>query len=384
MKRVLFDVSQYFSWPARSGVQRVLLHLASKWRGDRAEASFGYLDSANYITGPLEALGSVMSDTFQEDEGTSDARTVRDALAAASSDVCQPRGLAKLFDAYFLPEPTLNRPSLHVASDVLRERKPRPFFLYFDALPLTNPECYPAGADQNGGVTAYHQLVSRADNVAFISAATRRTFETRLARRQLSHGLVALPGSDGLPTLPHAPEDQPTFVVLGTVEPRKRHQLILEAFERLWSEGREYRLIVLGAAGWEDPALIERLRRLGSTRRVEWIEHPTDRKIASGISRGWAVVFTPYAEGFGLPPLEALAQGCPVIVSADLPSLEDLPSDGQVRLDEVTPESLAAAVSEAADPEVNARLRAATHQLDLPTWTSFVGSVEAWISRGLT
>ena len=174
-----------------------------------------------------------------------------------------------------------------------------------------------------------------------------------------------------------------TFSILGTIEPRKRHRVVIEAFEHLWSAGHDFRLVILGAEGWEQPELIERIRKLALTTRVEWIERPSDNDVAATLARSWAVIFTPYAEGYGLPPLEALAAGCPVIVASDLPALEEIPQAGQIRLDQVNPDTVAGAVETLAQIDRNDSLRSAIGGLALPTWREFASDVEEWIASVL-
>ena len=174
------------------------------------------------------------------------------------------------------------------------------------------------------------------------------------------------------------------FAILGSVEPRKRHAVVLDAFERLWSAGRDYELVVMGAPGWEQPDVIERLRALTQTRRVRWIERPADKDIASALAESSALLYVPHAEGYGLPPLEALAVGCPVIVPVDLPSLEGLGDSGQIRLRSVTAEAVASAVEKLAAQDSNAEYRRAISKLRLPTWREFAADIEHWIARVLS
>src|SRR5207248_794516 len=89
-------------------------------------------------------------------------------------------------------------------------------------------------------------------------------------------------------------------------------------------------------------------------------------------------------EGYGLPPLEALAVGCPVLVSAGLPALEGLSDAGQLRLATVDAESVASAVQTLADRPSNAAYRKAIKDMGLPTWKEFGAALEQWIASVLT
>jgi glycosyltransferase involved in cell wall biosynthesis len=379
--RLLVDVTQYGTWPATTGVQRVLLHLARDWSDSRIEGRFGFLDGSAYVAGALGKLGSLVAEAFAAGEAT--AEDVRTRLREAADQEVAVGDVEDVFDGYFLPEPSLRPDSLAVAARMLATRPGATFFGHFDALPLTHPELYPHGADRDGVVTKYHQIVSRAHNVFFISRASRETFEHRFARRSLRNAIVAPPGADSLAQRTALLSRTPTFAVLGTVEPRKRHRVVLDAFEQLWAAGREYHLVVLGGQGWEKPDVIERLRMLSRTGRLEWLDRVGDDGVSAVLARAWAAIFTPYSEGYGLPPLEALAAGCPVIVSANLPAFAELDAHGQIRLQETDADGVASAVERLANPHVNEEFRRALGQLRLPTWRGFVDEIEQWIARTL-
>jgi hypothetical protein len=381
-KRLLVDVSQYANWPATSGVQRVLGHLATGWPSRYVDAHFGFVVGSRYVTGPIAALGAVIAEAFEASgaDAPVTADSVRATLAARSQNTIRIDQVERTFAAYLLPEPTLCEKSVAVASQLLRSDRTTPFFIHYDALPLTHPQFYPAGADRNGIVTRYHSIVAKSSNVAFISPATQRMFEQRLARRALGNAIVIRPGADGLPRRPERDPGVPTFTVLGTVEPRKRHRLVLDAFNQLWTTGHDARLIVVGAPGWEKPDLLGELRDLSRTERVRWIERATDTDISNAIAQSSALIFVPYAEGYGLPALEALAAGCPVIVPGDLPALEGLPGDGQIRLETVSAHSVKGAVERLSSPSENTAYRDASRRLRLPTWKEFAERVERWIA----
>jgi glycosyltransferase involved in cell wall biosynthesis len=386
--RLLVDVSQYVSWPATSGVQRVIGRLAREWPDGDVEPWYGYLEDKRYVTGDLRVLGSLIESTF-----AGSTRRSND-IANAAAEICaslreQADGsvdgtaVAEHFDGFLLPEPTLRSDSLHVAAELLRTAPKKVHFLYFDSLPLTRPSVYPRRADDLLRVSRYHLLVARGENVAFISNASKREFERRLARRTIANTVVATPGADAVLRRRRDPSvAAATFVIVGTVEPRKGHRMVLDAFERMWSDGRDYKLVVLGAPGWERTDLFERLRRHDRSGRVKWRTAADDGAIALAYSQASALVFVSEYEGYGLPPLEALSSGCPIIVSEHLPALERLPRGGQIRLSDVTAEGIREAVEMLADPAENRRYREAIATVRLPTWNGFVRRIERWVAAG--
>jgi glycosyltransferase involved in cell wall biosynthesis len=384
--RLLVDVSQYVNWPATSGVQRVVGRLARDWPDGHVEPSYGYLEGDRYITGDLRVLGTLIESTFacstrRSDDIATAAAEIRASLREQSDGSIDGTAVEEHFDGFLLPEPTLRNESLHVVAELLRAAPKKVHFLYFDSLPLTRPSVYPRRADDLLRVSRYHLLVARGENVAFISYASRREFERRLARRTIANAVVATPGADAVVRRRSDPSAATaTFVIVGTVEPRKGHRLVLDAFERMWSDGRDYELVVLGAPGWERSDLFERLRRHDKSGRVKWRATADDGTVARAYSEASALVFVSEHEGYGLPPLEALSSSCPVIVSEHLPALERLPRGGQIRLSDVTAESVREAVEMLADPAENRRYRDAIGTVRLPTWNDFVRRIERWVA----
>ena len=159
--------------------------------------------------------------------------------------------------------------------------------------------------------------------------------------------------------------------------------MILDAFEQLWSAGRDIELVFLGSRGWANSRTISRISALQRQGRLTWIEHISDGAASATIASSSAAIFVPETEGYGLPAVEALALGCPVVASADLPSLHGLPKAGQLRLDPVTVQSLKVAVEQVSAHTTNHRLRCALRELQLPTWKECVSRLETWIGDTL-
>lgn len=130
---------------------------------------------------------------------------------------------------------------------------------------------------------------------------------------------------------------KPYFLAVGTWEPRKNLELLVQTFRalRAGDEFRGYRLVLAGGAGWND----ERLRRLLQVRDavrtpvesdgVTAAGFVTDDQLAELYSGCRAFVFPSAYEGFGIPVLEARACGAPV-VATDLPELREAGGDGAI------------------------------------------------------
>jgi glycosyltransferase involved in cell wall biosynthesis len=155
--------------------------------------------------------------------------------------------------------------------------------------------------------------------------------------------------------------------MVGTLEPRKGHAEVLAAFELLWSTGVEMNLAIVGRPGWKTEDLQDTLRNHPLLRkRLFWFWNATDEEVERLYQACTGVVVASRAEGFGLPLIEALGYGKPVL-ARDIPVLHTVsscrvdyfPADATAGLLAATiARWLAAANAATAPPDV----------ASLPTW----------------
>lgn len=125
----------------------------------------------------------------------------------------------------------------------------------------------------------------------------------------------------------------PTFLMVGTVEPRKSHALVLDAFDGLWERNLDVRLVIVGKAGWLVGDLLSRLRNhkhAGS--RLIWHESASDELLNECYANASALIMASEAEGFGLPLIEAAQHGVPLI-ARDLPVFREVAGEGAAYFD---------------------------------------------------
>jgi glycosyltransferase involved in cell wall biosynthesis len=116
---------------------------------------------------------------------------------------------------------------------------------------------------------------------------------------------------------------RPYVLTVGTLEPRKDLLTILRAFDRLQREGIQHDLVVVGGRGWRDDKLVRALEERAVSKRVRWLGYVSEPDLVALYSGADLFVLASTLEGFGLPVLEAMACGTPVIAS-DVPALREV------------------------------------------------------------
>lgn len=148
---------------------------------------------------------------------------------------------------------------------------------------------------------------------------------------------------------------------------------------RLWDEGSHARLIMIGHC---EPAAREEgelMHQLLHEKRFRHIRDATDATIRECFRHARALIYPSKYEGFGLPPIEALHAGVPVVVWRGLPSLQGLSDVGQIRLEEISSETIAEAVKWMLDDNNAQRIWADAVKLKIPTWGEFAQKCAAWV-----
>jgi len=222
----------------------------------------------------------------------------------------------------------------------LRNRRVQVQFVVYDLLPLLRPECFaPEVAEV---FERWAKVVAEmADGALCISQSVANEFARWLDASGVSRfrpfridyfhlGADLDPGtgqsSEGqsLSRRSSQRKDDLQFLMVSTIEPRKGHAQAIDAFELLWAEGVEARLVIVGKAGWLVESLVERIRahrELG--RRLVWIDRADDEKLIELYRTSSALLVVSEGEGFGLPLIEAAHYGLPVICR-DIPVFREV------------------------------------------------------------
>jgi glycosyltransferase involved in cell wall biosynthesis len=238
-----------------------------------------------------------------------------------------------------------------------------------DLTPLTHPEWH-AGRTLVGFVPLWERMVERAARFLCVSETTARDLverypETAPRVRVAHNGVDATffcpaddPAARQRARQRHA-GDHPFILYLGTLEPRKNVEALVVACERMWGRRRSRPdLVLAGGAGWKTGSLHRRIARSAYRDKIH-VTGYARRDAARELYRAAEVfVYPSLAEGFGLPILEAMACGTPVVAStAD--ALREVGGDAALYAPPREPEILARAIERALDDEALRRRSAA-------------------------
>ncbi|MDC8753785.1 glycosyltransferase family 1 protein [Erythrobacter sp. sf7] len=212
-----------------------------------------------------------------------------------------------------------------------RKRSVRPVYLVHDLIPITNPEFCRDGEYERHRRRMWTVLATGAGVVA----NSVHTFDTlaEFARAQglkMPPSIAIWPGTPRLPAVCASQPDKATFVVLGTIEGRKNHRLLLSVWQdllasasRLASQECIPELIIVGRRGWQADDVFAMLDGMDFKGSVHEVGPLDDVQLARLLGRARALLFPSLAEGYGIPLMEALAAGVPVIAS-DLPVFREI------------------------------------------------------------
>ncbi|MFO1011850.1 MAG: glycosyltransferase family 1 protein [Planctomycetota bacterium] len=179
---------------------------------------------------------------------------------------------------------------------------------------------------------------------------------------------------------PSGSANEPFLLTVARVDPRKNHARILAAFERLVRAGLPHRWIVAGPPGHRAEDFEALLARSPARERVEWRRDVGERELAELYARCALFVFPSLDEGFGLPPLEAMALGAPVVASTS-GSLPEVLGDAALLVDPRDEDALFHAMERVlAEPELARDLtRRGLAQSARFTWRACAeASLAAW------
>ena len=244
------------------------------------------------------------------------------------------------------------------------------YHIVFDLLPVRMPEVFPPGA--KAGHEQWLRSVAKSDGVFCISKAVADDFSQWVSEMQLlseermpfsvdwfhlSPDISASSPTRGMPagadTLLEKLQDDITFLMVGTIEPRKGYLQALEAFDILWQEGVAANLVIVGKEGWQSlpqearrdiPETITWIKKNSQlNNRLFMFQGISDEYLEKVYAASTCLIAASYGEGFGLPLIEAAQQGLPIL-ARDIPVFREVAGEHAAYFKAGTPEELAAAI----------------------------------------
>ena len=216
-------------------------------------------------------------------------------------------------------------------------------------------------------------VMRRAAKIIAISHQTRECIE-KFYGIGSEHVQVIYNGFNrmGNPTEQSWPEkvtkEKPFFFFPGRISPRKNFPTILRAWRQLLESGIDCNLVHAGPSGWSNQSDYSLIKSLGLQQRLIQLGYVEEEQLQALYSYASALVYPSFCEGFGLPILEALSVGCPVIVGAGTAS-EEIGSRFITVVDPNSVPELARSMEKAIEESHNGRVRDSEVEAHLGTFT---------------
>jgi glycosyltransferase involved in cell wall biosynthesis len=251
-------------------------------------------------------------------------------------------------------------PLAHAALREFSARGVRINIVVYDLLPQQHPEWFPFGLPQQhlgwliSAAATADRLICISRDVAGELArwlgeyGPQRRTPLRIAHFPLGCDIEASAATSGLPDgnagLVEALRSRKTFLMVGTVEPRKGHRQAIAAFDTLWQDGHDTALWIVGKRGWMTEDLeVAVAAHPEFGRRLVRIDDASDEFLATLYAHAAALLAPSQGEGFGLPIVEA-ARHQVAVIARDLPVFREVAGDGAFYFRGDAPADLAAAV----------------------------------------
>jgi glycosyltransferase involved in cell wall biosynthesis len=346
LRQLLVDISELVHRDAKTGIQRVVRAILSRWlsnppRGWLVEPVYASLDRPGY----RYARQFICAFLEMDASWTEDA-----PVDAWSGDIF----IALDFQSHVIP-------AQHELLDRWYRCGVDIRFVVYDLLPVLMPQHFYNGASENHA--AWLAFITRYNGAICISQSVTRELrdwcDAHTAPRSVPFIIDWFHlGADigmSVPSLGMTTDEErslrcvrgvPTFLMVGTIEPRKGHQQVLGAFEILWRKGIEAKLIIVGKPGWKTEDFVERVKEhpeLGN--RVIWHKNATDEYLKQIYSVSTSLIAASEGEGFGLPVIEAAQHGLPII-ARDLQVFREVAGEHAFYFKGLRPEDLATALTE--------------------------------------
>jgi glycosyltransferase involved in cell wall biosynthesis len=241
----------------------------------------------------------------------------------------------------------------------LRRKGVKVIYVVYDLIPVIRPEFFWPGLCKE--FQTWLHAVCNSDGALCISNAVADDLRTFIASNEIVSdpffhiGFFHL-GADlensipsrGIPVggqeLLDRLASQKTFLMVGTIEPRKGHEQVLAAFENCWNIGIDATLVIVGKQGWKMEAFIDHLNKhVENGRGLLYLKQISDEFLNELYNTCSCLVAASECEGFGLPLIEAAKHKLPII-ARDIPVFREVAGEHAYYFSADEPEQLAQAI----------------------------------------
>lgn len=362
------EINLLFGTRAGHSAKQPLLNEIALAEGDGSQASKPR-NGAMTLLGQIGKASSGILGTRQAQEIRLSGEVILPtALGIPGARYWQAPQLYSLASGAFKATGRMTRVTMH-GTDLAHWTYPLPIkvpgaanvYTLHDLVPLRLP--YTTADHKKNYLALCQRIVREADHILTVSEHSRNDIirilgveESRVSNLYQSTDIAAL--VKGVPPDQIAREVQGLlgvgmrgyYLFFGALEPKKNLARLLEA--HLMS-GSQYPLVIVGAPGWgseRDVALLKQLAELDTAKRIKWLGYLPRQTLATVIAGARAVVFPSLYEGFGLPVLEAMSLGTPVITS-NTSSLPEVAGDAALMVDPYDVRALSRAINALSDDD---------------------------------
>jgi glycosyltransferase involved in cell wall biosynthesis len=311
-RELLIDISELVKIDAHTGIQRVtraILKALTEIKLPNMHVRPVYATSVKGYQYVGNSLG----------ENISEIGAIESPIRAAPGDI---------FLGLDLIHPDILRAQRTVL-EAFRQRGVKTLFIVYDLIPIIYPQFANVGVPE--GHAEWLDIVTDADGAICISQTVANDVKDWLKRNKVSkvdtykigHFYLGADIENSVPTqgdpvnfsaIESAMQVRPTFLMVGTVEPRKGYQQTIDAFKLLWDKGFDANLIMLGKPGWKAEKLYNAINQNKEfNKRLFWLQGASDEYLKKLYEQTTALIAASYCEGYGLPLIEAARHRLPVI-----------------------------------------------------------------------
>ena len=329
LKRIFFDISVVVNDDFKTGIQRVVRSLLLEMIKSPPN---GFLIEPVYLS--------------ESDDGTWRYRYARKytlSLLNCNSGWTQDDVIEScpgdIFTGVDLAGSYVIRANTQGVYDSLRKNGVFTSFVVYDLIPIEFESTYPPGFKE--GHEEWLKVVCQADLAICISQSVACQLQDwidingieanknlKIDWFHLGADVAASAPSKGVPdntkTVLRQISGEKSFLMVGTIEPRKGHLQTIKAFEILWESGENFNLVIVGKRGWLVDELVRYIEvHPELNKRLLWLESISDEYLEKVYEVSTCLIAASEGEGFGLPLIEAAKHGLPVI-ARDIPVFREV------------------------------------------------------------